>query len=63
MNVSQTSLYKEFQALKEEVNRHKWIESEKVGYDIGFTKALIDWTIKHKSQWVAERRRERRKKS
>jgi hypothetical protein len=30
---------------------HKWIESEKAGYDIGFEHALIDWVVKYRSTW------------
>jgi len=46
-----SSLYREFQAEREEILRHKWIESEKVGYDIGFEQALTDWIVKHRSNW------------
>jgi hypothetical protein len=46
-----STLYKEFQAEREEIMKHKWIESEKVGYDIGFERALTDWIIKHRSKW------------
>jgi len=46
-----SSLYREFQAEKEEILKHKWIESEKVGHDIGFDKALTDWIVKHRSKW------------
>ena len=46
-----SSLYREFQAEREEILRHKWIESEKVGYDIGFERALTDWIVKHRSKW------------
>lgn len=46
-----SSLYKEFQAEREEILRHKWIESEKAGYDIGFERALTDWIIHHRSKW------------
>lgn len=56
MNVTDTSVYKEHLALKEEVNKHKWYESEKAGYDIGFTRAMIDWTIKFKSAWIKSRK-------
>ena len=31
--------------------KHKWIESEKAGYDIGFEQALTDWIVKHRSKW------------
>ena len=46
-----SSLYREFQAEREEILRHKWIESEKAGRDIGFEQALTDWTIKHRANW------------
>ena len=35
----------------DEINRHKWIESEKVGYDIGFNKAAEDWVLRYADQW------------
>jgi hypothetical protein len=50
-----SSLYKEFQAEREEILRHKWIESEKAGRDIGFERALTDWIIKHRSKWRKSR--------
>ena len=34
-----SSLYREFQAEREEILKHKWIESEKAGRDIGFERA------------------------
>src|SRR3974390_240225 len=46
-----STLYKEFQAEREEILKHKWIESEKAGRDIGFERALTDWIIKHRSKW------------
>jgi hypothetical protein len=51
LHVDTFLLYKEILAQKEEILRHKWIESEKAGKDIGYDKALIDWVIKHKSKW------------
>jgi hypothetical protein len=50
-----SSLYREFQAEREEVLKDKWIESEKAGHDVGFERALTDWIIKHRSQWRKER--------
>ena len=50
-----SSLYREFQAEREEILKHKWIESEKAGYDIGFERALTDWIIKHRSRWRKSR--------
>lgn len=49
--VKNSSLYREFQVEREEILRHKWIESEKAGYDIGFERALTDWIIRHRSKW------------
>lgn len=51
-------LYKEFLAEREEILRHKWIESEKAGRDIGFEKALLDWIVKFRSGWKEQRNRE-----
>ncbi len=51
-------LYKEFLAEREEILKHKWIESEKAGSDIGFEKALLDWIVKHRSSWRDRRMRE-----
>jgi hypothetical protein len=49
--VRNSSLYREFQAEREEILRHKWLESEKAGHDIGFERALADWIVKHRSKW------------
>ncbi|MBI3877938.1 MAG: hypothetical protein HY300_18585 [Verrucomicrobia bacterium] len=49
--VKNSSLYREFQAEREEILRHKWLESEKAGFDVGFERALTDWIVKHRSKW------------
>ena len=53
--VKNSVLYKEFLAEREEILKHKWIESEKAGADIGFEKALLDWILKHRSSWRDKR--------
>jgi hypothetical protein len=53
--VKNSVLYKEFLAERDEILRHKWIESEKIGRDIGFEKALLDWIIKYRSGWRTTR--------
>jgi hypothetical protein len=53
--VKNSMLYKEFLAERDEILRHKWIESEKIGHDIGFEKALLDWIIKYRSGWRSNR--------
>lgn len=54
--VMNSALYREFLAEREEILRHKWIESEKAGYDIGFERALLDWIVKHRATWRRNRR-------
>ena len=49
--VRNSSLYREFQAERDEILRHKWLESEKAGHDIGFERALTDWIVNHRAQW------------
>ncbi len=49
--LKRSSLYREFLAEREEILRHKWLESEKAGCDIGFEQALTDWVVKHRAQW------------
>jgi len=58
--VQNSILYKEFLAEREEILKHKWIESEKAGSDIGFEKALLDWIVKHRSSWRNKRKKETR---
>jgi len=56
--VKNSVLYKEFLAEREEILKHKWIESEKAGADIGFEKALLDWILKYRSSWRNKRMKE-----
>jgi hypothetical protein len=56
--VKNSALYKEFMAEREEILKHKWIESEKAGADIGFEKALLDWIVRHRSNWRQKRLKE-----
>jgi hypothetical protein len=52
-----SALYKEFLAEREEILRYKWIESERVGHDIGFERALLEWIMKHRSAWRTHRQK------
>ena len=47
-------LYKEFLKEREEILKHKWIESQKANRDVGFEWALLDWNIRHRSEWRTE---------
>ena len=54
--VKNTSIYRTFLAEREEILRHKWLESEKRGKDIGYECALLDWIVKHRSAWRKQTR-------
>ncbi|MGC8991753.1 MAG: hypothetical protein ACP5MD_16685 [Verrucomicrobiia bacterium] len=55
-NLKDPTLYQEFLAERAEILKHKWIESEKAGYDIGFERALSDWLANHRNGWLMHRR-------
>ncbi len=59
--LKKTKLYQEFLAEKEEILKHKWIESQKAGYDIGFDEAYYDWELKHYRDWKKKRDMEKGK--
>jgi hypothetical protein len=46
-----SALYKKFMEEREEILKHKWLESEKAGKDIGFEKALLNWVCYHREKW------------
>jgi len=50
-----SALYQEFLAEREEILKHKWLESEKAGHDVGFEKALLDWIVNHRATWREHR--------
>jgi hypothetical protein len=54
--LKQSTLYQEFLAERDEILKHKWIESEKAGYDIGFERAMTDWLVNHSAAWRRWRR-------
>lgn len=43
------------QKQREEIQKYKWIESEKEGHDIGSTKAAMEWIEKYGCIWREER--------
>ena len=46
-----SALYQQFLKEREEILKHKWIESEKAGQDIGFERALLSWVCNHREKW------------
>jgi hypothetical protein len=61
--VRNSALYREFLAEREEILRHKWLESEKAGHDIGFERALVDWIVKHRATWRSTRAAQSKKQA
>jgi hypothetical protein len=57
IDFKKTLLYKHFSEEKEEILKHKWLESEKAGQDIGFNKALLDWIVYHRKNWKKSKKR------
>jgi hypothetical protein len=52
--ISNSELLKDKDILNE-INRHKWIESEKAGLDIGFEKATREWINAYSKEYLAQR--------
>ena len=59
LSLNRSSVYQEFLAEREEILKHKWLESEKAGHDIGYERALLDWIINHREKWRSALRRKR----
>ena len=49
--VENSPLYQRYLDERSEIHRHKWLESEKEGHDIGFERALLEWVIDHRAEW------------
>ncbi|NBW56786.1 DUF4032 domain-containing protein [bacterium] len=49
--LSATAVYKHFTAMREEILKHKWFESERAGKDVGFEYALVNWISRYRSDW------------
>ena len=60
-STSASDAFAEFQAELQEVMRYKWVESEKAGQDIGFEKALKQWSETLRPEWRKKWRESRAK--
>lgn len=45
----------DMEAERREILRHKWLESEKAGHDVGWEWARTDWISKHRVNWWLHR--------
>ena len=55
IQIDNSQLYQEFLEERDQILRHKWLESEKEGRDIGFERALLDWVTNHRKKWRKEK--------
>lgn len=55
IQIDNSQLYQEFLEERDQILRHKWLESEKEGRDIGFERALLDWMTNHRKKWRKEK--------
>lgn len=46
------------QVARQEIYKHKWIESEKAGREIGFASAAYEWITKHGEAWLNYRKKQ-----
>lgn len=46
------------QVARQEIYKHKWIESEKAGREIGFASAAFDWIVHYGDAWLAYRQKQ-----
>ena len=51
IQIDNSQIYQEFLEETGQILRHKWLESEKEGRDIGFERALLDWVTNHRKKW------------
>lgn len=51
--IENTNLVREWLEMKQEIQRHKWIESEKSGRDIGWDRAFINWMMNHRRDFIS----------
>ena len=55
IQIDNSQLYQEFLEERGQILRHKWLESEKEGRDIGLERALLDWVTNHRKKWRKEK--------
>jgi hypothetical protein len=54
--IEKSLLYRKYMEEREHILRNKWYMSERVGKDVGYEKAFLDWLI-HKKEYLALRGR------
>lgn len=50
--VQNSLLYKRFLEERDHILKNKWYLSEKEGKDVGFERALLNWVMHHRDNWI-----------
>ena len=50
-HLTEREFRKRVDEIVDEISRHKWLESEKAGWDIGGNRAARDWMVQHYEFW------------
>ena len=50
-------LFRERKAERDAINRYRRVQSECLGYDIGFDAALVGWMLRHRKSWREDRKK------
>jgi hypothetical protein len=53
--MTNSDLYKRFNEERGHILRNKWYLSERIGRDVGFEAALMDWVVHHREDWIKSR--------
>lgn len=53
-NFLDSRLFQKLSSESEEIQKLKWIESEKARMDIGIHRAILIWVKNHKKKWLEE---------
>ena len=54
MTKKNSNILMQIPEVRQEIEKHLWIESEKAGHDIGFDNATNDWIGKFSKGWKKE---------
>ena len=55
--VCNSRLVRAWSEMKQEILRHKWLESERAEEDIGWERARTSWMVRHRGGFDAARRK------
>lgn len=50
--IERSNLYLMWLAQREQINAHKWVMSERAGFDVGWDAARFSWEMNHRQAWV-----------